>query len=176
MEKKEKEVFRRNYASFCDILKHEDSLHTHLVGKNIISPDELENIRSKSVAEKGPTLLRHISGPLDAGHTDGFYGLLEIMREYGKPDTQEFSKNIKHKCQSNRKGMYVCIIYACIVIIRLSKVQHFKKIGIWEIQRGYSGGSLKQGVWGTALRNLKLAIHRVFYIHNAQIISTAKTL
>ena len=105
----EKEVFRGNYARFCDILKHEDSLHTHLVEKDIISPDDLDVIRSKRAAERGPTLLRHISGPLDAGHTHGFYGLLEIMRSHGKPDTQEFARDIIRKCQSKSNGTYIVI-------------------------------------------------------------------
>ena len=107
----EKEVFRKNYATFCDIVKHEDSLHTHLVGKGVISPDDLDVIRSKSAAERGPTLLRHISGPLDAGHTHAFYGLLEIMQSHGKPDTQQFARDITRKCQPKSNGMYVYCNY-----------------------------------------------------------------
>ena len=106
----EKEIFRRNYGNFCDTLKHEDSLHPRLVGKGIISPDDLDEIRSKPVAEKGTTLLRHISGPLDAGHTQGFHELLEIMRNHGKPDTQKFARDIKRQCQPNSSGTYVCIL------------------------------------------------------------------
>ena len=85
-------------------MKQEDGLHPHLVEKQIISADDLADIRSAKVVEKGPTLLRHISGPLQAGQTKGFYRLLEVMREHGKLDTQEFAKRIEHKCQPNNNG------------------------------------------------------------------------
>jgi len=74
------------------------------VEKEIISSNDEDEIRSKPPAEKGFTLLRHISGPLEAGHTHGFYGLLEIMRDYGKPDTQDFAGKILCKCQPDSKG------------------------------------------------------------------------
>ena len=106
MENREKEIFRRNYTRFCDILKHENTLHPDLVVKDIISPDDLDEIRSKSVVEKGPTLLRHITGPLDAGSTYGFYGLLDIMKNRGKPDTQKFASDIERQCQPNINGTY----------------------------------------------------------------------
>lgn len=102
----EKDVFQKNFANFCNILKQEDDLHPHLVDKKIISLDDLGEIRSKSPVEKGPTLLRHISGPLQAGHTHGFYGLLEVMRKWGKPDTQKFAESIECKCQPNGNGKH----------------------------------------------------------------------
>jgi len=73
------------------------------VGK-IISRDDEDEIRSKPSVEKGFTLLKHISGPLESGHTHGFYGLLEIMRDYGKPDTQDFAGKILCECQPDSKG------------------------------------------------------------------------
>ena len=101
----EKEIFRKNYTKFCNILKHEDSLHPYLVEKQIILEDDLVEIRSKPPAEKGPTLLRHISGPLQAGQSHGFYTLIKIMRKCGKPDTQEFARGIKRECQPDINGM-----------------------------------------------------------------------
>ena len=98
----EKEIFRKNYDKFCNVLKHEDGLLPHLVEKGIISWDDLDEIKSKNTSEKGPTLLKHISGPLDIDHTQGFYGLLEIMINHGKVDTQEFARKIKYECLSNR--------------------------------------------------------------------------
>ena len=94
---KEWKIFKNNYADFCNILKYEDGLLPHLVDKGIISTDDVDEVRSKSVIQKGSTLLRHISGPLETGRTRGFYGLLEVMREHGKPDTQKFAREILQK-------------------------------------------------------------------------------
>ena len=98
----EKEIFTKNYATFCNVLKHEDGLLPYLVEKNIISQDNLDEIQSKNTSEKGPTLLKHISGPLEINHTQGFYGLLEVMINHGKVDTQEFARKIRNECQSSK--------------------------------------------------------------------------
>ena len=106
----EKEIFRKNYARFCNVLKHEDDLLPYLVEKNIISWDNLDEIKAKSAAEKGPTLLRHISSPLEVDQTHGFYGLLDIMINYGKMDTQEFARKIKHECLSSSNGKFLTFL------------------------------------------------------------------
>ena len=111
---KEKEIFRNNYTKFCNIVKQEDGLHPHLVEKQIISPDDLADIRSAKVIEKGPTLLRHISSPLEAGQTKGFYALLEVMREHGRLDTQKFAKGIQRKCQPNSNGKQIILLLLVI--------------------------------------------------------------
>ena len=103
----ESEIFTKNYSNFCDILKNEDSLLPKLVDKSIISFDDIDEIKSKPAGEKGPTLLKHISGPLKAGHTTGFYGLLGVMETNGKPDTQKFARKIKKECSRNNYGTYV---------------------------------------------------------------------
>ena len=94
----EKEIFRKNYATFCNVLKHEDGLLPYLVEKNIISCDDLDEIKSKNTVEKGPTLLKHISSALEINHTQEFYELLEVMINHGKMHTQEFARKIKHEC------------------------------------------------------------------------------
>ena len=102
----EREIFTKNYSNFCGILKNEDSLLPNLVDKHIITFDDIDEVKSKPAGEKGPTLLKHISGPLEAGHTDGFYGLLEIMETHGKPDTQKFARGIRKECpRNNNCGM-----------------------------------------------------------------------
>ena len=98
----EKEIFRKNYAAFCNVLKYEDGLLPYLIEKNIISWDDLDEIKSKNTAEKGPTLLKHILIALEVNHTQGFYGLLEVMIKHGKMHTQEFARKIKHECLSSK--------------------------------------------------------------------------
>ena len=98
----EKEIFKKKYATFCDVLEHEDDLLPYLVEKHIISLDDVDEIKSKNTAEKGPTLLKHISSPLEINHTQGFYGLLEVMINHGKTHTQEFARKIKHECLSSK--------------------------------------------------------------------------
>ena len=104
---KAEKIFRKNFARFCNVLKNEDDLLPHLVAEKIITYDDLDEIKSKNPAEKGPTMLRHISGPLEAGHTHGFYVLLDVMINHGKLDTQEFARKIKHECLSSSNGKFV---------------------------------------------------------------------
>ena len=111
----EKEIFRKNYATFCNVLKHEDGLLPYLVEKNIISQDnDLDEIQSKNTSEKGPTLLKHISSSLENDHTQGFYGLLEIMINHGKVDTQKLARKIKYECLSNRGNVNIICTYVSI--------------------------------------------------------------
>ena len=118
----EREIFTKNYSKFCGILKNEDSLLPYLVDKEIISFDDIDEVKNKPAGEKGPTLLKHISGPLVTDHTDGFYGLLEIMEAHGKPDTQKFAKSIRKECPRNNNCgtlhnkllLHVCI---CVVTV-----------------------------------------------------------
>jgi len=95
----EREVFTKNYSTFCNIIKNEDGLFPKLVDEHIISFDDIAEVKSKPIGERGHTLLQHISSPLTAGHTHGFYELLEIMETNGKPDTQNFAKKIKKECE-----------------------------------------------------------------------------
>jgi len=46
-------------------------------------------------------LLRHISGPLKAGHTRGFYSMLKIMEVYGTHATQQLASQIIKASNSN---------------------------------------------------------------------------
>ena len=101
---KEKEIFTKNFAKFCNILRDEDSLLPHFVEKQIISVGDLTDIRSKPYTDKASTLLRHISSPLDIGYTKGFYDLLDIMIDYGRPHTKDFAEKIKHQCSNYSDG------------------------------------------------------------------------
>ena len=104
----EREVFTKNYSSFCNILKHEDGLFPKLVNEHIISFDDMDEVKSQPVGERGR---KHISGPLTAGHTHGFYGLLEIMQTDGKPDTQRFARKIKKECDYSKLHNYCMDIF-----------------------------------------------------------------
>ena len=101
---REKEIFTENYATFCNILRDEDSLLPHFVGKKFISLEDETAIRSQPYTAKAPTLLRHISSPLESGYTKGFYDLLDIMIDHGKPHTKDFAEKIKHQCSNYSDG------------------------------------------------------------------------
>ena len=107
----EKEIFKKNYARFCDVLEHEDNLLPYLVENNIISWDILDEIKSESAAEKGPTLLRYVSSRLEIDQTHEFYGLLDIMINYGKMDAQEFARKIKQECLSSSNGKFLTFLF-----------------------------------------------------------------
>ena len=106
----EKEIFRKNYARFCNVLKHENDLLPYLVENNIISWDNLDEIKSKGAAEKGSTLLRYISSSLEIDQTHGFYGLLDIMINYGKMETKELARKIKLECLSSINGKFLTFL------------------------------------------------------------------
>ena len=108
----EKKIFTQNFSSFCDILKHEDGLLSKMVDKKLITLDDRDEIIAKPAVEKGPTLLRNISGPLEANHTQGFYVLLDIMKTHGKPDTQTFATKIVNECPGSNNGMYAHTLVA----------------------------------------------------------------
>ena len=130
----EKEIFTRNYSKFCDILKNEDGLLSNLVDKGIIKFDDMDEIRNKPAKEKGGNLLKHISGPLEAGFTDGFYQLIEIMETHGKPDTQKLARKIRKECpHTNNCGTLYTI---CTEYIRMYiYTRMIKKFKIQKISR-----------------------------------------
>ena len=104
---REKKILIKNYAEFCNILKVEDNLLPHLVGKEIISIENEHEIRSKPCNEKASSLLKHITTPLGIGYSQGFYDLLDIMINYGKPHTEVFARKISQELSNHTYGKFL---------------------------------------------------------------------
>ncbi|XP_065894803.1 uncharacterized protein [Dysidea avara] len=93
-----KMIFQENYANLCSTVMEIDSLLKYFVTENVINIFDEEDIRmSVNTSAKVKKLLLHISGPLQAGDTHGFYVMLEIMKSYGTKSTQQLAENMMLK-------------------------------------------------------------------------------
>ena len=94
-----KDIFRKHYAQMCDVLKTEDGLLKYFVSANLITYDDESDIMDQPLAQKGSILLKHFSGPVSNGYTDGFLTMLNIMQSHGKATAQELANTILLECQ-----------------------------------------------------------------------------
>ena len=86
------EIFTKHYAILCSTLTDVDNLLPYFVQENIISTSDLEEINILAATRKKvEKLLSHISGPLTAGNTKGFYSMLTIMKEHGSQSTKDLA-------------------------------------------------------------------------------------
>ena len=87
-----KEIFTRHYASLCSTLTDVDHLLPYFVQDSIISTNDVQEINAiVTTRHKVQKLLSHISGPLTAGDTKGFYVMLTIMKEHGSQSTYDLA-------------------------------------------------------------------------------------
>jgi len=91
LQTKEQQVFIGHYSKLCDTMTDIDSLLPHFVQQKIIPVDDLEDTSSLTRLGKVKKLLSHISGPLQAGNSKGFYSMLSIMEERGVQATRELA-------------------------------------------------------------------------------------
>ena len=94
-----KKIFTKHYSELCGVLKNEDGLLSKFVAAKIITTDDENVIKNDKLTTKGSTLLTHISGPVNAGYTTGFYAMLDIMKSHGKVDAHELAVKILQECQ-----------------------------------------------------------------------------
>ena len=91
---KENEVFKKFYAKLVSILPI-DKISPKLISAEIITIDDLDEIDGKTTSSKKASyILKNIGKSLKAGITSSFYGLLEVMEEYGG-DVAILAKDIK---------------------------------------------------------------------------------
>ena len=90
-------IFTRHYASLCNTLTDVDHLLPYFVQENIINTSDVESIDVTTTANKVKKLLLHISGPLEAGDTEGFYAMLTIMKEHGNRSTHDLAVKMNHE-------------------------------------------------------------------------------
>ena len=96
MSLEEHKVFTENYARICSTLTDIDDLLLYFVQKKIIKPEDQDDIKtSAKTKEKVNKLLKHISGPLQAGDSKGFYTMLDIMKNHGSQATKDLSETLK---------------------------------------------------------------------------------
>ena len=90
------EILTTHYSKLCSTLSDIDNLLPHFVTKKIININDLEEIKANAPSiRKVEKLMRHISGPLEAGNTEVFYIMLRIMKKYGHQATQKLADQIR---------------------------------------------------------------------------------
>ena len=96
MSLKEDKIFSEHYSSFCSTLTDIDDLLKYFVQEDIIRSDDQDEINALTeTPEKVQKLLKHISGPLEAGDSKGFYTMLDIMENHGAQDTKDLANSLK---------------------------------------------------------------------------------
>ena len=89
-------VFDKNYAKLCSTLTDIENLLPYFVQEKIIKSEDQDDINAPvKTKEKVKKLLKHISGPLQAGDSKGFYTMLDILENYGVQATIDLAKVLK---------------------------------------------------------------------------------
>ena len=112
----ENNIYIKHYASLCNTLTDVDNLLPYFVQENIITANDMQQFNAiTSKPQKVQRLLSHISGPLQAGDTKGFYTMLTIMKEHGVQGTKDLAENITGKIKlaidkTEDEGMTSCVL------------------------------------------------------------------
>ena len=100
LQSNEREIFTRHYASLCNTLTDVDHLLPYFVQENIINTSDVKSTDATTTANKIENLLSYISGPMVAGHTEGFLVMLTIMKEHGNQSTKDLAAKMSHELTS----------------------------------------------------------------------------
>ena len=99
---KELTVLTKHYSKLCKTLSDIDNLLPHFVEDNIISINEVEEINAIiQSTKKVQKLMKHISGPLEAGNTKVFRIMLRIMEEHGHLATQQLADQMRRSLSTD---------------------------------------------------------------------------
>ena len=107
----DKKVFRSNYYKFCNTMTDIENLLKYFVTTNIITTDDQSEILAPpKLTSKVTLLLRHISGPLEAGDTKTFRMMLDIMEKHGNLATKSLAISAKKCLKTKTEGIYAHIL------------------------------------------------------------------
>ena len=116
---KEREVLIKHYAKLTSTMRDVDTLLPHFVAARIINSDDMDEIKAvPRTSERVTKLLKFISGtkffleisiifligPLDAGFTNGFHKMLDIMFYYGNDSTRELAVAMGRKEEASMRS------------------------------------------------------------------------
>ena len=88
-------VFKESYALLCNTITDINELLKYFVTEKIITTDAEEEIKTYTTkSERVSKLLLNISGPLEAGDSNGFYTMLQIMKTHGVDATQRLANQM----------------------------------------------------------------------------------
>ena len=107
----EETVFTENYARLTNVI----NIHTlipYLIQNKVITTDDASDITScKRDSEKAMKLLEYISHHLQAGYTESFHIMLDIMKTRGTIAEQKLANEMESSLLvKSSKGTVVCVL------------------------------------------------------------------
>ena len=99
----EREVLTTFYDKLVCILPVE-SISSKLVSARIITTDDIEKINNTDILskKKASFILKIIDRSLEAGVTDSFYILLDLMEEHGNVDVKGLVRDIRRALMTGK--------------------------------------------------------------------------
>ena len=96
-------VFKDHYYGLTKLLFN-TNLTPHLIQEGVIAPTDHEKLNAIDTSTgKAEMVLPIVTSGLEAGITESFYKMLDIMESYGNSDAQQLSIAIKRKVAGSRK-------------------------------------------------------------------------
>ena len=87
-----------------------ENLLKYFITANIITTDDQSEILAPpKLTSKVTFMLRHISGPLEAGDTKPFRMMLDIMEKHGNFSTKSLAISAKKCLMTKTEGTYICV-------------------------------------------------------------------
>ena len=97
-------VFKNHYHGLTKLLFN-TNLTPHLIQEGVIAPADHEKLSAINTStEKAEVVLPKITSGLEAGLTESFYKMLEIMKCYGNRDAQQLSITIENEIAVSKSG------------------------------------------------------------------------
>ena len=115
MSVKEKKVFLENFSNLCNTLTDIENLLKYFIEEEIIKSEDLDEIITKTkTSDRVQKVLKHISGPLEAGDSKGFYTMLDIMKNHGLQSTKRLADSIDTELlKGNYNHFLCCTVHNC---------------------------------------------------------------
>ena len=100
----EYKIFKDHYRGLTKLL-FTTNLTPHLIQERVIALADQEKLSAINTStEKAEVVLQKISLGLEAGLTESFYKMLEIMKSYGNRDAQQLSMTIEQEIAGSKSG------------------------------------------------------------------------
>lgn len=96
------EVFKKHYNDLTKMLFC-TNLTPHMIQEGVILPLDQEEIKAVTTSSgKAEIVLQKVSFALEAGISESFYRILEIMKSFGNHDAQQLSITIEHEISGSQ--------------------------------------------------------------------------
>ena len=108
----EYKIFKDHYHGLTKLLFN-TNLTPHLIQEGVIAPADQEQLSAINTSTgKAEMVLPKITSGLEAGLTESFYKMLEIMKSYGNRDAQQLSITIEHEIAVSKsdKGLFSFVL------------------------------------------------------------------